>query len=145
MRAGPAARRPSRSLDATDGATAPRGAKRANWILAVGLVLTSYRRYSAKCSCRVPNSGVRFAHSVVCAGALDPGGKASKTMTRKTQDWVVRRRRDLDSDHGFSTPSPVIDTDRSRQSAQRAGGTRTETDPHGPSDPRFAYLTRSFD
>jgi hypothetical protein len=85
----------------------------------------------------------RFAHSV---GVRDGSGREGiKTMTRKTQDRVVRRRRDLDGDHGSSTRSPVIGTDRSRQSAHRAGGTRTETDPHGPSDPRFAYLTRSFD
>ena len=144
MRAGPTARRPSPSLDATDGATAPRGAKRANWILTVGLVLTSYRRYSAKPGGRVPIR-IASATAVVDVRSLDPDGRF-KAMRHKTQDLatVIQRgpgvvRRSL------SRRSPVIGSERSRQGANRAEDSRTDPVPNGPSDPRFSYLTRSFD
>jgi len=86
----------------------------------------------------------RFAHGV-CVPERSIRTGMFKTMTHTTSDRAVRRRPRVGGDHGSSTRSPVIGTDRSRQSAHRAGGTKTETDPHGPSDPRFAYLTRSFD
>src|SRR5205085_3483813 len=144
LRAAPAARRRRPSLDATDGATAPRGAKRANWILTVGLVLTSYRRDSANPGGCVPIHGsLRARRWCVPERSIRTG--MFKTMTPRTQDRAVRRRPHVGGDHGSSTRSPAIGTDQRRQSAHRAGGTRTETDPHGPSDPRFAYLTRSFD
>jgi len=66
-------------------------------------------------------------------------------MTDKTQDGAVRRRPEVSGDGGSSTRSPVIDTDQSRRRADGAAGIGTETHWHGPSDPRFAYLTRSFD
>ena len=46
-------KRVSPSVGATDGAPVPRGVKRTNWILTVGLVFRSYRRYSVKRGGRV--------------------------------------------------------------------------------------------
>jgi len=40
--------------------------------------------------------------------------------------------------------SSAIDAQR-RLNARRADGTGTKADPFGPSDPRYAYLTRSHD
>jgi len=86
----------------------------------------------------------RFAHGV-CVPERSIRTGMFKTMTHTTSDRAVRRRPRVGGDHGSSTRSPVIGTDRSRQSAHRAGGMATDIDPHGPSDPHFAYLTRSFD
>jgi len=48
------------------------------WILAVGLVLTSYRRYSANPGGPRPNSRSASRTALACAGALHPGGKAPR-------------------------------------------------------------------
>jgi hypothetical protein len=66
-------------------------------------------------------------------------------MTHKTQDLTTVGRPRLGNGRRPSTRSPLIVSDQSRHNAQHADGTRTTTDPHSSSDPRFAYLTRSFD
>ena len=142
MRAGPAARRVSPILDATDGATAPRGVKRANWILTVGLVLTSYRRHSANRGGRV---SIRIASAT--ARVVREAGSGRKVQVDDAQDAGSR-----DGETPWPRPrSSVVealanDRQRSKPTERpRADDTRTNADPHSSSDPRFAYLTRSFD
>ena len=69
-------------------------------------------------------------------------------MTHKTQDLATVRRRGRGGDRLSSRRSPMIGGDQSRQGAHRAEDSedsRTNRVPNGPSDPRFSYLTRSFD
>ena len=65
-------------------------------------------------------------------------------MTRTQQDWAARRRGELARDHRPRRVSAAIDTQR-RLNAQPSRGTRTKADSVGPSDPRYAYLTRTYD
>lgn len=109
----------------------------------LGLVLTSYRRYSAKRGGRVPIR-IASATALVYVRSLDPDGRF-KAMTHKTQDLARVRRRGPGGDRRLSRRSPVIGSDQSRHNALRADNSRTNTVPNGPSNPRFSYLTRSFD
>jgi hypothetical protein len=65
-------------------------------------------------------------------------------MTLRRQDLAARGRGQLNRDRGSRQRSSAVDTQR-RLNARRADGTRTEADALGPSDPRYAYLTRSYD
>jgi hypothetical protein len=67
-----------------------------------------------------------------------------KTMKRAEHDRAVRWRGELARDRGPRRVSSVIDAQR-RLTAQMARDARTEADPFGPSDPRYAYLTRTYD
>jgi hypothetical protein len=71
-------------------------------------------------------------------------GKASKTMTHRRQDLGARRRGELDRDRGSRRLSQAIDAKR-RLNDRRADSPRTKPHPVGPSDPRYGYLTRSYD
>jgi hypothetical protein len=62
-------------------------------------------------------------------------------MTSNTQNWAARRRRELGrdgDDRRRSGPDEAL-TPGERNRA------RVKADPFGPSDPRFAYLTRSYE
>jgi hypothetical protein len=65
-------------------------------------------------------------------------------MTRRTRDLPERRRGELNRDRTIHRVSLAIDAQR-RLNARRADGSRTKADPFGPSDPRYAYLIRSYD
>jgi hypothetical protein len=65
-------------------------------------------------------------------------------MTRTEHNRAARRRGELTRDRGSRRLSPAIDAQR-RLNARRADGTRTNADPVGPSDRRYAYLARSYD
>ena len=66
------------------------------------------------------------------------------TMTRTEQNAAARRRGELSRDRGSRRISPTIDAQR-RLNAVQADGTRTNVDPFGPNDRRYAYPTRSYD
>ena len=65
-------------------------------------------------------------------------------MTSDTQDRAARRRRELESQ---SRLEATIGGDRDPTKLERpaSGPRRGQADPFGPSDDRFAYLTRSYD
>jgi hypothetical protein len=65
-------------------------------------------------------------------------------MTQTEHNSAARRRGELTGDRGSRRLSAAIDA-RRRLNTRPAGGTRTNADPHRPSDPRHAYLTRSSD
>jgi hypothetical protein len=65
-------------------------------------------------------------------------------MTRSTRDLPAQRRGGLKRDRGSRRLSCAIDAQR-RLNPRRRDGTRTKADPVGPSEPRYAYLTRSYD
>jgi len=50
----------------------------------------------------------------------------------------------LTRDRGSRRLSSAVDAQR-RLNARRADGARTKADPFGPSDPRYAHLTRAHD
>jgi hypothetical protein len=78
-------------------------------------------------------------------GADPPEGREGlKTMTRRTRDLTERRRGELKRDRTNHRVSSAIDAQR-RLNTRPADGTRTKADPVGPSDPRYAYLTRAHD
>ena len=66
------------------------------------------------------------------------------TMTRTEQNVAARRGGELSRDRGSRRISPTIDAQR-RLNAVQADGTRTNVDPFGPNDRRYAYPTRSYD
>lgn len=65
-------------------------------------------------------------------------------MTTKTQDWAARTRRELDRDRDSRRRSESIAARRSLN-ARRTDRAGIKADRFGPDDPRFAYLTRTFD
>jgi hypothetical protein len=65
-------------------------------------------------------------------------------MTVRQQDLTARRRGELKRKLASQRLSPAIDA-QGRLNAGRAVGSGTEADPVGPSDPRYAYLTRAHD
>jgi len=65
-------------------------------------------------------------------------------MTPMRQDLAARRRGELARDRGSRRVSSAIDA-RRRLNTRRADGTRTKAHPIRPSDPRTAYLRRSYD
>jgi hypothetical protein len=65
------------------------------------------------------------------------------TITR-TEHLSARRRSELNRDGESRRLSHAVDAQR-RLKARGADGARTKADPHGPSDPRHAYLTQSHD
>jgi hypothetical protein len=65
-------------------------------------------------------------------------------MTQTERNSAARRRGELTRDRGSRRLSAAIDA-RRRMNTRPADGTRTSADPHRPSDPRHAYLTRSSD
>jgi hypothetical protein len=65
-------------------------------------------------------------------------------MTLTGQDLAALRRGELNRDRGLRRLSEAIDAQR-RLNARRADATRAKAHPVGPSDPRHAYLTRSYD
>ena len=71
------------------------------------------------------------------------GREGLKTMAPIRPDLAARRRGELDHDRGSRRVSSAIDA-RRRLSTRRADSTR-KTAPVGASDPRHAYLRRSYD
>ena len=65
-------------------------------------------------------------------------------MTRTEHDRAARRRGELARDHGSRRVRLAIDAQR-RLTARSARDNRIKPDPVGPSDPRYAYLTRTHD
>ena len=65
-------------------------------------------------------------------------------MTTKTQNWPARTRRELDRDRDSKRRSEAIATRRGLN-ARRTDRAGVNTDPLGPINPRFAYLTRTYD
>ena len=65
-------------------------------------------------------------------------------MKRTDHHSAARRRGELTHDRGSLRLSPAIEA-RRRLNTRRADGPRIEAHPHGPSDPRFAYVTQSHD
>jgi hypothetical protein len=65
-------------------------------------------------------------------------------MTRMAQDLAARRRVELNRDRGYRRLALAIETQR-YLNTRRLDSTRTEAHPRGPSDPRYAYLTRAHD
>ena len=70
--------------------------------------------------------------------------KAPNTMRTKTQNWAARTRRELARDPDSRRRSEAIATRRSLN-ARRTDRAGIKADRFGPGDPRFAYLTRTFD
>jgi hypothetical protein len=64
--------------------------------------------------------------------------------TRTEHNRALRRRAELTRERGPRQLEPAIDAAR-RLNTRRAEGTRTNADPHGPSELRYAYLTQSHD
>jgi hypothetical protein len=62
-------------------------------------------------------------------------------MKRTEHNSAARRQGELTRDRGSLRLSPAIDA-RRRLNTRRADSTRTKIDPLGPSDPRYAYLTK---
>ncbi len=124
--------------------SAPRGVRRGSLVLTAGSVSYFYRRY--------PTGPVVASYLIERAGVLalsfragrTGGREGLKTMTHRRQDLAARRRGELTGDHGSRRLSPAIDAQR-RLNSRRADGAQTKGDPFGPSDPRYAYLTRSHD
>jgi hypothetical protein len=65
-------------------------------------------------------------------------------MTHIENGRAARRRGELARDHGSRRVPLVIDAQR-RLTARSARDNRTKPDPAGPSDRRYAYLTRTHD
>jgi hypothetical protein len=65
-------------------------------------------------------------------------------MTRMTRDLPAHTRREPNRDRTNPRVSSAIDAQR-RLNARRADRARINADPVGPSDPRYAYLTRAHD
>jgi hypothetical protein len=65
-------------------------------------------------------------------------------MTPTEHNRAARRRGELTRDRGSRRLSSAIDAQR-RLNTRRADGTRTNADPAGPNDRRYAYPTRSYD
>jgi hypothetical protein len=65
-------------------------------------------------------------------------------MTRTEHNLAARRRGELTRDRGSRRITPAIDAKR-RLNARQADGTRTNADPFGPNDRRYAYPTRSYE
>jgi hypothetical protein len=72
------------------------------------------------------------------------GWEGSEGMTRTEREPAARRRGELARDHGSRKVSSAVDAKR-RLNVRRARGIPTKTVPVGPSDPRYAYLTRTYD
>ncbi len=66
-------------------------------------------------------------------------------MTTRTQpNWAAGRRGELLSIAGRGGDRPQLTAGR-RVNTPREDGGRTNADPHGPSDLRYAYLTQPHD
>ena len=65
-------------------------------------------------------------------------------MTPKTRDWAGRRRGELTRDRRSRQLSRAIEA-RRRLNARLTDDPGAKADLFGPSDPRYMYLTRSYD
>jgi len=65
-------------------------------------------------------------------------------MTSNTQDWAARSRRKLDRARASRRRSEAIAARRGLN-ARETDRVGVKADAFAPSDPRFAYLTRSYD
>jgi hypothetical protein len=65
-------------------------------------------------------------------------------MTHTEHSRAARRRGELTRDRGSRRLSRAIDAQR-RLNSRRPDRTRIKADPFGPTDPRYAYLTRVHD
>ena len=65
-------------------------------------------------------------------------------MTRSEHNRAARRR-DVLAREPWSRRIPLAIGAQRRLTAQSAADNRTNPDPAGPSDPRYAYLTRTYD
>jgi hypothetical protein len=65
-------------------------------------------------------------------------------MTTNTQNGAPHGRRERDRDRDSGRRSEAIAARRSLN-ARRTDRAGIKADPFGPGDPRYAYLTRTFD
>lgn len=65
-------------------------------------------------------------------------------MTRTDDDRAARPCDELGRDRGSRRVPSVTDVQR-RSTARAVRDARTEPDPVGPRDPRYAYLARTYD
>jgi hypothetical protein len=72
------------------------------------------------------------------------GWKGVRTMTRTEHDRAGRGRGELARDRGSRRVTSVIDAQR-RLTARAARDAETKAHSFGPSDPRYGYLTRTYD
>ena len=72
------------------------------------------------------------------------GSKGVKMLTRTEHDRAALRRGELARDHRSRRVPSAIDAQR-RLTVRPARNTRNKADPVGPSHPRYAYLTRTYD
>jgi hypothetical protein len=70
--------------------------------------------------------------------------KTPTTMNSKAHNWAACRRLELERDRAARRQSEAIAA-RRRLHLWRMDRAGVKTDRFGPSDPRFAYLTRSYD
>ena len=77
---------------------------------------------------------------------VDPetGQEGSNTMTNNTQNGAPHGRRERDRDRDSRQRSEAIGAGRSFN-ARRTDRAGIKADRFGPGDPRYAYLTRTFD
>jgi hypothetical protein len=67
-----------------------------------------------------------------------------KTLVRAGQDRAARCRGELADDRGAGRVSSASDAERCL-TAPPARDAPPNADPFGPSDPRYTYLTRTYD
>jgi hypothetical protein len=124
---------------------APRGGRRGLLVLTAGPVQDFLSALSHRLGGFVPTL-------TKCAGVLALSFRAIPTetreglttMTRTEHSRALQRRAELTHDRGPRQLEPAIDA-RRRLNTRRSDSTRTNQDPHGPSELRYACLTRSHD
>ena len=76
--------------------------------------------------------------------ASPEGWEGVETMTRTQRDRAAHARGELVRKHGSREVSSAIEAQR-RLTMLASRGTRTKEYRFGPSDPRYGYLTRTYD
>ncbi len=132
------------SPNATDGAF--RATRREAWVTGFdrGAGVLLYGRYATGPVASSPISLNARVLALFLARGFHRGTEGVKAMTHTEHDRAARRRGELSRDHGSWRVPLAIDAQR-RLTARSARDNRTNPDPAGPSDPRFAYLTRTYD
>ena len=145
--AGPAARIPGPSPNATNGAISC-ATRREAWVtgfdcgVGVGGDLNGpYPPVRRSRPYLVERSGVL---ALFPPREPNRGTGRPKSITRPENNRTARRRGELDRDRGSRRISQAVDALR-RLNARRAASTRTTADPLGPSDPRHARSDQDED
>src|SRR5437667_9522258 len=122
---------------------APRGERRGLLVLTVGAGAVLLRALPHRPGGLVPMC--LNARGSSCSFRASPRGTGRfDDYEADGHNSAARRRGELTHARGSLRLSRAIEA-RRRLNTRRAAGSRTETHPHGPSDPRYAYLTRSHD